>query len=280
MNRTTSAKTRPPKPSTPNAFKTLSRVGLVLFTAACGWVCFLTLANPPLATTLQGWPEMILLLTGALTILLSLGAQLPAQNVILAATLIAVIGGGIHAVGALTNLPFGPFIYTSAAGPAFFETLPWWIPLIWITFILSSRAMARLILRPWRRLRAYGFWLIGVTLILTLLLDLAFEPFASKLHHYWIWSPTKLPLLWCLTPMSNFLGFTTTTLLILMVTTPSLINKSQNRFGPQYAPALVWLLLNALMISSAVQNKFWPAVVLVGAGIVVTSMLAVRGARW
>ena len=77
------------------------------------------------------------------------------------------------------------------------------MPLIWVVVILNSRGVARLILRPWRKIRNYGFWLIGLTAALTMLFDLAFDPFASRVKHYWLWVPTKLPLTWQGAPGNN-----------------------------------------------------------------------------
>jgi len=84
------------------------------------------------------------------------------------------------------GIPFGPFLFGVEAGPQLFKTLPWAMPLIWVVAVLNSRGVVRLILRPWRKLRSYGFWLIGLTAALTMLFDLAFDPFASRVKHYWL----------------------------------------------------------------------------------------------
>jgi len=65
-----------------------------------------------------------------------------------------------------------------------------------VVTILNSRGVARLILRPWRKTRRYGFWLIGLTAALALVFDLGLEPFATRVKSYWLWSPTKLGLSW------------------------------------------------------------------------------------
>ena len=103
----------------------------------------------------------------------ALARQLPLQNVLLAAFVIALVGGAVHALGVTMEIPFGPFQFGPDAGPQLFKTLPWAMPFIWVIAVLNSRGVARLILRPWRKIRNYGFWLIGLTAALTMLFDLA-----------------------------------------------------------------------------------------------------------
>lgn len=233
--------------------------------------------------TNPGWPEAVLILAATLTTLVSLTRQLPAQNVMLAAAVIAFIGGMIHAIGAATAIPFGPFSYTGSAGPQFFNTLAWPMPLVWIVVILNSRGVARLILRPWRKVRTYGFWLIGITVALTVLFDLALEPFAAAVKHYWLWHPTRLPFTWVGAPVTNFLGWLVTALFTLVFATPALINKRRQRSSsrpPDYHPLVVWLLAVALFAAGAATRQLWPAVIYcVTAGLAV-AIFAIRGARW
>src|ERR1017187_1664404 len=124
--------------------------------------------------------EALLLLSATACTLTSLARRLPGQNVLLAAAIIAVIGGAVHTLGVFASIPFGPFIYTASAGLQMFNALPWTIPLLWVVVILNSRGVARLIMRPWRKMRAYGFWVIGLTAVLSLLFDLGLEPFATR----------------------------------------------------------------------------------------------------
>ncbi len=55
----------------------------------------------------SNWPEALLLLLATVSTLAALARQLPVQNVLLASCLIAVIGGGAHAVGVKSGIPFG-----------------------------------------------------------------------------------------------------------------------------------------------------------------------------
>ena len=229
-----------------------------------------------------GWPEALLIFTATLTTLAALTRQLPVQNVLLGATIIALIGGVSHGLGAASAIPFGPFIYTADAGPRLLNILAWPIPLVWVVAVLNSRGVARLILRPWRKLRAYGFWLIGITVALTILFDAGLEPFAAVVKRYWLWQPTRIPITWGGAPVTNFLGWLLTTLLILVIATPALIDKRArpgNR-AADYHPLIVWLLAMILFATGAALHQLWLPVAFCGLASVVVTVFAVRGARW
>src|ERR1043166_2138672 len=87
--------------------------GLFLIAFALVW------ARVWLATSLLGaarWPEGLLVVLTVGTTLVSLTRQLPGQNVILAAGIIAGIGGGGESLEARTGIPFGPCEYTENMG--------------------------------------------------------------------------------------------------------------------------------------------------------------------
>jgi uncharacterized membrane protein len=243
----------------------------------------LTLLVPAFQSANAGWSETVLILAFMLSTVTSQTRRLPLQNVLLAGCIIALIGGAVHALGVVTAIPFGPFIYTNSAGPRFFDTLPWAIPFVWVIAIMNSRGVARLMLRPWRKLHAYGFWLIGITVALTVLFDLALEPYAAIVKHYWLWHETRLPWTWGGAPVTNFLGWLVTALLILAFTTPALIDKKRQRSSkrsPDYHPLLTWLLAMTLFGVGAATHQLWPAVIYcVVVGVTVT-VFAFRGAKW
>ena len=257
--------------------QTISALALISFLLVLG--VLLTWSPQP---DRPGWPVAVLVLTATLATLASLSRNLPGQKVLLVAISIGLLGGLAHGIGTRTAFPFGPFVYSEAAGPRFFNTLAWPLPLIWIIAILNARGVAKLVLRPWRRLRNYGFWVIGLTAMLVMLFDLALEPFAAHTHHFWLWLPTKFPLAWYGAPLVNFLGWLLTALLILAFTTPALTQKAarSKKHRVDYHPLVVWLLAFILFAASAGRNQLWPAAgfcVLTG---IATALFAVRGARW
>ena len=227
-----------------------------------------------------GWREATLVLATTASTLVSLSRQLPGQNVLLSAVVVAAIGGLAQAIGALTGIPFGPCVYTHAAGPRLLDVLPWWIPLAWIVMILNSRGVARLVLRPWRKTHTYGLRLIGLTAALSLVFDLGLEPFAGRVKGCWLWSPMRLDVNWYGTPATHFAGWALTALLILAFATPALINKSPAKHPPDYHPLVIWCLLNLLFAAGSITHPFWVAAAFSSGAALTAAFLAVRGARW
>jgi len=227
------------------------------------------------------WAEDLFPILALATTLTALARSLPVQNILLAATLIAVISGIVETIGAKTGIPFGPFVYTDDLGPQLFGILPWPIPLIWVVMILNSRGVARLIMRPWRKIGKYGFWVLGLTCSLSVILDIGLEPFATQVNRYWIWhAPTTVPA-WYTAPWINFVSWATTTLLILAFTTPWLINKRHIKHAPpDYHPLIVWLLLNLLLAASNSAHHLWWAASFSLVTSTVVVIFAWRGARW
>ncbi len=223
------------------------------------------------------WPDGLLIVLMAATILASLTCRLPGQNVMLASVIIAFIAGAVQSVGGLTGIPFGPYVYTDHIGQELFKPLRWAVPVLWLVVILSSRDAARLVLRPWRETRNYGFWLLGVTVALVVLLDFGLEAFATQVKHYWIWSPTKLRSDWYSAPWVNFLGWALTAVLILAFATPALLKKKPVKYSPEYQPLIVWLAANVLFATGAALHDLWTAFGLTVAASVVVAVLAVRG---
>jgi uncharacterized membrane protein len=228
-----------------------------------------------------GWPDAVLLLLAVVSTIAALARHLPLQNVLFVALVIAFASGAVTWLDLKTGIPFGQFTLGDNVGPKLHKTLPLAMPVIWVVAILNSRGVARLILRPWRKTRAYGFWFIGFTAGLTMLFDLAFDPFASRVKHFWFWEPTKFPLTWQGAPLVNFPGWLAVTLLILAFVTPMLINKHPTqRRPPDFHPLGVWLGAILLFGLGAASQGLWLAAAVDGIFGVAVAVFAVRGARW
>ena len=192
-----------------------------------------TLFNP--SGTTSNLDALLLLLATAGSIS-SLARTLPLQSVLFAAFITALVGGAAHGLSARTGLPFGPLSFGATSGPQLFNTVPTTVLLLWIIVIFNSRGVARLMLRPWRRVKNYGFLLMGLTTLLALAFDVALEPFA-RVKHLWLWQPTKISLTWHGASPLSFLGWTFVSLLILAVIMPYLIRKQPgNPSAPDFAP--------------------------------------------
>lgn len=221
------------------------------------------------------------ILIAAASLLAGLWRQLPLQNVALAALGIALIGGGLSALGARTGLPFGPFLFASGMGHPILGVLPWAMPLVWVVAILLSRGVARLMLRPWRKNKTYGFRLIGVTAFLVFLLDVAIEPYAFHVRHYWMWERTTIPLTWEGAALINFFAWALVSVLILLFITPALIVKQpRSKKGPDFYPLCLWLGALALLGCGCGVNGLWPAVIADAVIAIGTTIFAIRGAMW
>jgi putative membrane protein len=244
----------------------------------------LTLLTPIELPGKGGWLMATLVMAMVLATLVAMLRQLPAQNVLLVTVIVAVIGGATHALCATTAIPFGPMVFTDGVGPQWFHKLAWPMPFIWIVAVLNSRGVARLILRPWRKLRTrYGFWVIGLSAVLTVVFCAMLEPFASRVKHYWLWEETKLPFTWYGTPVTNFLGWVVVSLLILAFITPVLIKKrikSRDKSVLDYHPLISWVLLDALFAAGAATQQLWWAVILCAVVGVAVTIAAISGSRW
>jgi hypothetical protein len=122
--------------------------------------------------------------------------------------------------------------------------------------------VARLILRPWRNHSSYGRWSLALTCALTVMFDLSLEPFAAYANHFWIWKTPKHIASWYGAPWINFISFAVTTLLILAIATPWLINKKPiAKSPPDYFPLIIWSFLMLLLTVGNATQQLWGATV-------------------
>lgn len=227
-----------------------------------------------------GWLDLGFLLTAALTTVVGLARRLPLQNSLMAVFVIYCLSGLILAVGAATGVPFGPFAYSDALGGRLFGVLPWTVPLFWVVIIITGRGVARLIMRPWRKTNFYGFWVIGLTCALAVLLDLGLEPFAVEVRGWWLWQARPSPLAWHTAPWVNFLGWFSTGVAVMAFAIPWLINKFPVKQSMDYQPLIQWLLLNGWLIAGNAAHGLWLPVGVAAVGNAIVTVFAVRGARW
>jgi uncharacterized membrane protein len=256
-----------------HVFNVLSLTAYALVLAGLWW--------PMSAPGKPGWPCAVLLVLAVMGSIAALTRHLPLQNILLATLVIVFSSSAVIWLDSKTGIPFGQFTIGDNTGPKLLKVVPWALPAVWVVAILNSRGVARLILRPWRKLRAYGFWLIGVTTVVTMLFELALDPFASHVKHYWYWEPTKLSVSWLGAPLVNFVGWLVVTLLILAFVTPVLINKHPvHRRPPDFHPLGIWLGGVLLFGIGAATMGLWSAVLLDGVVGVVVTFFALNGARW
>ncbi len=226
------------------------------------------------------WLQGLFLCFATVSTLAGLGRRLPLQNVIGTAAIIMVISGAVISLAAASGIPLGPIHYSTYFGGQVFSVLPWPVPLGWIFLIVNGRGIARLIMRPWRKTNYYGFWVIGFTCLLAVLLDLSLEPFAVYAGRYWIWETPRGVPAWYTAPWVNFLGWFVTALAILTFSMPWLINKQPVKQPIDYHPLILWLMLNAWFGLGNAMHHLWPAVIASGLANAAVATYAIRGARW
>lgn len=227
--------------------------------------------------------DQILIALAAVATLAAACRQLPLQNILLASGFTALIGSVAHGLSANPDLamPFGLLTFNPNAGAKIFNAVPWTVPLIWIIALFNSRGVARLILRPWRKQKNYGYILIGLTAFIIVIFDLALEPFAAHVKHYWLWHPTKFPWSWHGASPLNFLGWFCVTLLILAFATPSLIKKQPGNSGAtELFSAALWFGSVLLFAMSAAAAGLWSAVILDALMAILLAAFCWRGSRW
>jgi len=183
-----------------------------------------------------GWPESLLLIAATISTLVTLARRLPTQNVVMTAVLIVLLSSLIVTIGTVTGIPFGPYSYTEQMGDRIFSILPWTMPVLWIVLIINARGVARLVMRPWRQTKYYGFWVIGLAAAGAVLFDLSLEPFATTVKNYWGWQAPGWVWTWYSAPWINFLSWFFTSILILLLSTPWLINKQPIKQPMDYHP--------------------------------------------
>jgi hypothetical protein len=94
----------------------------------------------------------------ALIMLLRLARSLPGQN-------IALIVAGLLAGEGLLELFLAGYSRVEVTGPMWSYLTG--AALLWLAVVLSVRRLSQFILRPWRRRRPYGIWLIGMSAVFT-----------------------------------------------------------------------------------------------------------------
>ena len=266
-------------PNAPNSISGLGQTarhlifGLFLIDSVLVWA---RLMHPGLWFGGEGRPEALLIVLATATTLAELARRLPFQNVVAVALVIAAGAGAAQCMSVLTGIPFGRVSYTRSQ---LFNPQLWTMPLLWLVMLLNARGAVRLALQPWRETTGYGYWLLGLSVALVLLMDFGLEPFATRVNHYWSWGATVPAPHWYGAPWVNFLGWAVCALAILAFVTPFLINKAPSSECPSLHPLVVWLVLNALILTGILAHHLWlPAALIIGHCLVI-AVIAGIGSR-
>jgi uncharacterized membrane protein len=234
-------------------------------------VCLATALAGQGSGRVGGWAAGAWFLLAGLAGLSYLGRRLPLQN-LGAVLLVALASAFIGLTLALRSSAFlGAVSYADGFGPKVLGIVPWQIPCLWLGLVLSSRETARLILRPWRRDRYYGYWLMGVAALLVLWTELALEPFALHVAGWWNFRGVIPEVHWVGVPWVVLPGSFILAVLVLGFVGPWLIVKRPIPTPPDSYPLAIWLLFNGGFLLGNLWRGLWvPAVTtLVGVGVVI-----------
>jgi uncharacterized membrane protein len=221
------------------------------------------------------WPEAILLITAMAATLSSLARELPLQNVLLAGGLLALAGLGVESLNTAFGVPFGRIRFSPSAGPLLFNQLPWCIPFLWVTILLNARGVARSLLAPARTNPNYGLYVLALTVVLVSAFQVSFQSFAVRIDHYWDWGSGPLFPGWVETPGVELLSRAVTTLVIIALVTPILLDKKPTPQRPLAFPIVLWLLMLLFVLTAAEANRLWPLF-----SICLIQVMLIAGLAW
>lgn len=226
-----------------------------------------------------GWLEGVPAVLAAGTMVLLLVRRLPVQNGVACGLVLLLTSGMALAVAAHTHVPLGHFEFTEVLGWRFLGLVSWPVGFLWVAALLSSRQSAKVMLRPWRRRRHYGWLLLAVSMVLTLWLTAVVDPFGHGVKGWWVWRTRGEGLTWFGAPLALLPTAAVFGGGLLLCATPWLIPKRATGLPPELEPVAVWLVLMAWpALGCLLAGRIGPAVLGLG-GILLVSGLAWSGQR-
>ncbi len=225
------------------------------------------------------WANALIPVWASAGVLAALATRLPVQNVLAGGLAVFFSVWMVMAVTARLAILPARCEFTRELGPRLLDLVAWPVPFLWLAVVLSARQCARLILRPWRRMRVYGWWLQGVSLATGLVLALVIEPFGHRVLGWWKWLLGGRSGTWWGAPAAFPAAVAVLLAGLLLVAAPWLISKRPTGQTPDYGPLWIWLGLDVWAVAGLLHAGHWmPALIGVvgGAGLAV---LAWRGGR-
>lgn len=134
------------------------------------------------------WTTNIFLALQAIVTFMYLMGAAEKKPVIIIAFIILILAFIIELTGVKTGLPFGQYSYTKTLEPALFG-VPVAITLSWFTIAVNSYLVSRFFLFGSKK-----YFILAVTAVIILAVDLLLEPFASFINGYWLWEAGKIPV--------------------------------------------------------------------------------------
>lgn len=202
---------------------------------------------------------------------------LPLQNLALAAAVMAGVASAACLLNCRTGLPLGRCELGRFPGQEWLGGFPIWLPAVWVAALLSARGTARLLLRPRRQARHYGYWLLGVTAALATWTLAAFDLLATQGMHWWRWTSANWS--WEGIALPNLAGSFVVGVLALLLAAPVLIDKRPVPAPPGALPLAVWFGLSVASLAGCVSRASDAAIAVLAAPVLVVTILAFQQHR-
>lgn len=204
------------------------------------------------------WLDALFAGSMAVATLVAMRKDLPWQNVLLAGFIILIAAAVAKVAGALALSLSDPHEYNSRTGPLIGTPPSWAEPLLWLVLLPNARGVARGILRSQRSSPNYGLWVLAVSVGLMVLFVPGLEAFAVSRGYRAASSTGHGPALFGLSWMA-WCGYSITTLLLLILTTPVTIRKRPGPASLNLRHHYLWTLITAVLSINAALQKSWPA---------------------
>ena len=231
-----------------------------LFVIAWLLVCE-RLALPAAPFGASVWPQRLLLLLAALTILSSFLRQLSWQNILSAALLVCLGAGALYGIARLAR----------GARISLLQTIDIrdWI-IAWIVALFSARGVAALLLDRLKNSPNFGIWLLALSTPLVAFFGFASESFLANQQQTQI-NPS---VAWRALIFWGLPG-----LLMQILVTPWLIKQRSAPASPGHLSFAVWLLLNLLFARENLSLGSWKSFLTIVIGNALLSAAVARRIR-
>ena len=188
-----------------------------------------------------GWAASALLILEACVLILAAMLAYDWLRACLAALTVIVLSTLVEQIGVSTGIPFGSYFYTTVLQPHITSQVPLAVSFAWVLVVFASYSVVRIGYMGKDRIGLRGA-LLGAMLATSL--DLAIEPVAVYVEHYWVWiRPSSFNYYGV--PLMNFMAwfFVAWVLLILVdmlmsATTSRTIPPDDHKGRPYYD--MVW----------------------------------------
>jgi hypothetical protein len=203
-----------------------------------------------------GWAHAALAVLALALVLAALGQILPPQNLVAISLIMLATARIFVGPGSLSGADWQP---NSARERLF----PWLYAAAASAAMLGARGTARLLLRSLRASDKYGFYLLGLAVILCASFGLGFQPFTAGLSDFRPGAPPPEAASW-----HSLLGWIVGSGLAMLLATPFLIIKRPVPTKDSVQPFAVWIIMNLLAATYAIAHQFWaPAVAMLAANL-------------